>query len=264
VVGVEKKYHNDFSNFALNDSSYGDINENSLTLSGELMGDPRTSACSPGCFGSSGSATIPRYLTDSTDPGNRPGQQLERDRLITNTVNIDLKKMAARLPGFTPKFSIKVSVVQQTVPVFAGGPVLAGGEDWLPDMSTPHYAGQAPAISFAGGGAGGSGCTSAFFLGGYDRTSNNPRFRPPPAPLDPRLPCNADIAGPGQSRVPDGAVTADDIIVFINMFFASDFRADISGPGQSRIPDGKFTADDIIVYFNCFFAASPPYQGDDE
>ncbi|MFN7375200.1 MAG: GC-type dockerin domain-anchored protein [bacterium] len=67
--------------------------------------------------------------------------------------------------------------------------------------------------------------------------------------------CTAsDVAGPGQSVGPDAELTADDIIVFLNWFFAGDFRADVSGPGQSTQPDYDFTADDIIVFLNRFFA----------
>jgi hypothetical protein len=67
--------------------------------------------------------------------------------------------------------------------------------------------------------------------------------------------CGAsDIAGPGQSEGPDGQLTADDIIVFIGRFFASDARADIAGAGQSEGADGQFSADDLIVFINRFFA----------
>ncbi|MFN7429764.1 MAG: GC-type dockerin domain-anchored protein [bacterium] len=64
----------------------------------------------------------------------------------------------------------------------------------------------------------------------------------------------SDVAGPGQNVGPDGELTADDIIVFLNWFFAGDSRADVAGPGQSTSPDGEFTADDIIVFLNAFFA----------
>jgi hypothetical protein len=64
----------------------------------------------------------------------------------------------------------------------------------------------------------------------------------------------SDVAGPGQSIGSDNALTADDIIVFLNWFFASDARADVAGPGQSTTPDRQFTADDIIVFLNRFFA----------
>ncbi len=64
----------------------------------------------------------------------------------------------------------------------------------------------------------------------------------------------SDVAGPGQNVGPDGELTADDIIVFLNWFFAGDNRADVAGPGQSTSPDGEFTADDIIVFLNAFFA----------
>lgn len=66
--------------------------------------------------------------------------------------------------------------------------------------------------------------------------------------------CNTDVAGPGQSIGPDGDLTADDIIVFLNYFFAGNLRADVAGPGQSTTVDGALTADDIIVFLNGFFA----------
>jgi hypothetical protein len=70
--------------------------------------------------------------------------------------------------------------------------------------------------------------------------------------------CPADIAGAGQSPGPDGEYTADDIIVFFNLFFAGHPLADIASPGQGQVPDGDFTADDIIVYLNWFFSGCQP------
>ena len=65
----------------------------------------------------------------------------------------------------------------------------------------------------------------------------------------------SNIAGPGQSTTPDEELTADDIIVFLNRFFAGDLLSDISGPGQNTEEiDGELTADDIIVFLNRFFA----------
>jgi hypothetical protein len=62
--------------------------------------------------------------------------------------------------------------------------------------------------------------------------------------------CRSDLAGPGQSIGADGELTADDIIVFVNLFTASNPIADTAGPGQSTGADGEFTADDIIVFIN--------------
>jgi hypothetical protein len=64
----------------------------------------------------------------------------------------------------------------------------------------------------------------------------------------------SDVAGPGQVAGADGELTADDIIVFIGWFFASDTRADVAGAGQTVGADGQFTADDIILFINRFFA----------
>ncbi|MCE2925241.1 MAG: hypothetical protein LW822_07290, partial [Phycisphaeraceae bacterium] len=83
----------------------------------------------------------------------------------------------------------------------------------------------------------------------YPIASYRPTLR-----LSARL-CVADVAGPGQSPSADGQFTADDIIVFLNGFFASQSDlADVAGPGQVLGPDGQFTADDIIVFLNAFFA----------
>jgi hypothetical protein len=64
----------------------------------------------------------------------------------------------------------------------------------------------------------------------------------------------SDIAGAGQSVGPDGERTADDIINFLNGYFANDCRSDIAGPGQGTAPDGQFTADDIINFNNMFLS----------
>jgi hypothetical protein len=63
----------------------------------------------------------------------------------------------------------------------------------------------------------------------------------------------ANVAGPGQEPTCDGVLTADDIIVFLNWWFAADPRADIARQGQVPQPDGAFTADDLIYYINLFF-----------
>jgi hypothetical protein len=67
-------------------------------------------------------------------------------------------------------------------------------------------------------------------------------------------PCNAaDVAGANQSLPADGLLTADDIIVFLGWYFASDTRADVAGPNQTPGPDTAFTADDIIVFLGNYF-----------
>ncbi len=75
---------------------------------------------------------------------------------------------------------------------------------------------------------------------------------PPPNPC----PNPSNVSGPGQNTTAiDGELTADDIIVFLNRFFAGDLTSDVSGPGQNTTAiDGELTADDIIVFLNRFFA----------
>ncbi len=63
----------------------------------------------------------------------------------------------------------------------------------------------------------------------------------------------SDIASPGQVPQPDGQLTADDIIRFVNNYFARFPLADIAGPGQVPGADGEFTADDLILFVNRFF-----------
>jgi hypothetical protein len=64
----------------------------------------------------------------------------------------------------------------------------------------------------------------------------------------------SDIAGPGPTVGPDGELTADDIILFISWFTASDTRADVASPGPVAGPDGELTADDVILFINRFTA----------
>jgi hypothetical protein len=62
--------------------------------------------------------------------------------------------------------------------------------------------------------------------------------------------CRADVASAGQVEGPDGAYTADDIILFINWFFAANMKADVAGVGQTPGPDCELTADDTIVFLS--------------
>jgi len=64
----------------------------------------------------------------------------------------------------------------------------------------------------------------------------------------------SDIAGPGPTTCPDGELTADDVILFISYFTASNLLADIASPGPVAGSDGELTADDIILFINRFTA----------
>ncbi|MCU0688796.1 MAG: hypothetical protein MUE97_03530 [Phycisphaerales bacterium] len=67
--------------------------------------------------------------------------------------------------------------------------------------------------------------------------------------------CKADIAGANQAVGGDGQLTADDIIVYLNAYFAGDmWGADVAGQNQGSLPDNELTADDIFVFLNSFFA----------
>ncbi|MFN9930377.1 MAG: GC-type dockerin domain-anchored protein, partial [bacterium] len=66
----------------------------------------------------------------------------------------------------------------------------------------------------------------------------------------------SNVSGPGQNTLAiDDELTADDIIVFLNRFFANGLASNVSGPGQNTSQlDNELTADDIIVFLNRFFA----------
>ncbi|MGH7131163.1 MAG: GC-type dockerin domain-anchored protein [Phycisphaerales bacterium] len=68
--------------------------------------------------------------------------------------------------------------------------------------------------------------------------------------------CNgADVATLGGAPVPDGQLTADDIIVYLGAFFAGNVEiADLTGLGGSGGPDGQITTDDLIEFLDLFFA----------
>ncbi len=71
--------------------------------------------------------------------------------------------------------------------------------------------------------------------------------------------CNdADVAGLGGSTTPDGQLTVDDVIVFLDAFFVGNLGvADIASLGGGDSPDGQLTADDVIGFLGAFFAGCP-------
>ena len=65
----------------------------------------------------------------------------------------------------------------------------------------------------------------------------------------------ADVAALGGALTPDGQLTADDIIAFLNAFFSGNLAvADVAGLGGTPGPDGTLTPDDLIVFLDSFFA----------
>ncbi|MGH7130803.1 MAG: GC-type dockerin domain-anchored protein [Phycisphaerales bacterium] len=66
--------------------------------------------------------------------------------------------------------------------------------------------------------------------------------------------CVSDVAGLGGTAGPDGQLTADDVIAYLNGFFSGDTQtADVAVLGGAVGKDGQLTADDIIVFLNSFF-----------
>ncbi|MGH7132611.1 MAG: DUF7453 family protein [Phycisphaerales bacterium] len=68
--------------------------------------------------------------------------------------------------------------------------------------------------------------------------------------------CNvADVAGLGGAMGPDGQNTPDDLIAFLDAFFAGNLAiADIAGLGGSPTSDGQLTVDDLIRFLDQFFS----------
>ncbi|MGH7132359.1 MAG: GC-type dockerin domain-anchored protein [Phycisphaerales bacterium] len=64
----------------------------------------------------------------------------------------------------------------------------------------------------------------------------------------------ADVASLGGQIGADGALTVDDIVVYLAQFFANNLSvADIAGLGGSATPDGQITADDLVLFLAQFF-----------
>ena len=70
-----------------------------------------------------------------------------------------------------------------------------------------------------------------------------------------QCPCNlADVTQLGGSGLPDGYLTVDDIIVYLNAFFAGNLAiADVAALGGAPGADGQLTVDDVIVFLAAFF-----------
>lgn len=97
--------------------------------------------------------------------------------------------------------------------------------------------------------------------GSYDVVVNNPcgSATSSAATLAVGCACGlADVAGLGGGSVPDGQLTADDIVVFLAAFFANNPAiADVGTLGGGAGADGQLTVDDIVVFLGAFFAGCP-------
>ncbi|MGH7133601.1 MAG: LamG-like jellyroll fold domain-containing protein [Phycisphaerales bacterium] len=71
--------------------------------------------------------------------------------------------------------------------------------------------------------------------------------------------CNpADLVGLGGVPQPDGVITPDDLVRFLDAFFNNNLiTADIATVGGTLGPDGQLTADDVVVFLQQFFAGCP-------
>lgn len=72
--------------------------------------------------------------------------------------------------------------------------------------------------------------------------------------IDFRAPCSpSDIGSVGGLEGPDHRLNNNDLVVFINWFFAGDTRADVSA-AESGVPDGLLDNNDFIGFIETFFA----------
>jgi hypothetical protein len=74
--------------------------------------------------------------------------------------------------------------------------------------------------------------------------------------LTPVNKCNlADVATLGGAPIADGALTADDLLLFLSAFFSNSPIADIASLGGGAGADGALTADDLLLFLSAFFSA---------
>jgi hypothetical protein len=68
-------------------------------------------------------------------------------------------------------------------------------------------------------------------------------------------PCSpADVASLGGVIGADGAQTVDDLVAFLQAFFAGDTSvADLATLGGASTPDGQLTPDDLLLFLSYFF-----------
>ena len=65
----------------------------------------------------------------------------------------------------------------------------------------------------------------------------------------------ADVAGVGDTPGCDRQLTPDDLVFYLDRFFATDLTvADIASLGGDPTPDGQITADDLVAFLTAFFA----------
>jgi subtilisin-like proprotein convertase family protein len=70
--------------------------------------------------------------------------------------------------------------------------------------------------------------------------------------------CVADVTGIGGPPFPpDGQLTIDDIIAFVNAFSAGEPFADVARIGPAIGPDAQLTVDDIILFINAYSDGCP-------
>ena len=78
------------------------------------------------------------------------------------------------------------------------------------------------------------------------------------ATLTTSCPNKADVAGLGGSPGCDGQLTTDDLIFYLEQFFANNAAvADLVGLGGAGGPDGLITADDLVAFLSAFFVGCP-------
>ncbi len=91
---------------------------------------------------------------------------------------------------------------------------------------------------------------NAAFCGGTDTDRGQALVRIPlPAPA-----CIADVDDGSGTGTPDGGVTIDDLLYYLNIFELGDIAADVDNGTFTGVPDGGVTIDDLLYYLFRFEA----------
>jgi uncharacterized repeat protein (TIGR01451 family) len=86
--------------------------------------------------------------------------------------------------------------------------------------------------------------SNAAFCGGADTDLGQALIRVPlPAPT-----CVADVDDGSGTGTPDGGVTIDDLLYYLNIFEQGDIAADVDNGTYTGVPDGGVTIDDLLYY----------------
>jgi hypothetical protein len=187
------------------------------------------------------------FTADNDFPGGLPGERVNAVNGISITTRGDLFYSVSTVPndaGVNRTLGVVIPVVGDAFVVYQSGTPIDFNNNGDPSDDTWFISSVFSATMADDG--------TVYLITRYLNVGDVIGYIPvtlPPGGCGP-----SDVAGANQNVGADGQLTADDIIVFLGWYFASDTRADVAGANQSTTPDGQFTADDIIVFLGRYFA----------